>query len=124
MYECYDAKKKWNENEVGWTPIFCKNPGHIEKNLEKSKIFKVLVHFDEFLKFNFPGQQRKSKYSSVTAYENPGQSQKNPSKCSVKIKSIIYPKVLEFAFVFNIPCNTSLASYASGRAHDVESPVM
>ena len=50
--------------------------------LKKSGTFKVLVHFDGFLKSNFSGQQRKSVNSAWTDHKNPGQSRKNPSKLS------------------------------------------
>jgi len=58
------------------------NPGHFEKKLQKSGTFKVLMHFNGFLRSNFPGQQRKSKNSALTAYRNPGQSRQKQSKWS------------------------------------------
>ena len=37
-----------------------------------SSAFKVLVHFNEFLKSKFPGRQTKCKKSAGTAYKNRG----------------------------------------------------
>ena len=40
---------------------FLQKSGTFFGKLQKSGIFKVLVHFDGFLKSFFPGKQRKSK---------------------------------------------------------------
>ena len=45
----------------GRSSIFRLNPGHFKKKLKKFRTFTVLVHFDGFLRSNFPGHLRKSK---------------------------------------------------------------